>query len=128
MRSFKKKKFAGSCYLKHKNLRGSTKMDVRDSEKIVQLAREGKQISKIWEENFSNYDYWEVYVEVYGAGEKSSVGAKRMITNRLNKLSSLSKKEQEELIKEIDELVCYLYNRCKESQQKLDDIRGVINR
>ena len=103
-------------------------MDMRDLEKIVQLAREGKQISKIWKEDFPQYDYWEIYVEVYGADEKSSIGTKRMITNRLNKLSSLSKKEQEERIKEIDELVCYLYNRYKESQQKLDDIRGVINR
>lgn len=103
-------------------------MDKRDSEKMVQLAREGKQISKIWEEDFPQYDYWDVYVEVYGAGEKSSLGTKRMITNRLNKLSSIPKREQDELIQEIDELVCYLYNRYKESQQKLDDIRGVINR
>lgn len=103
-------------------------MDKRDSEKIVQLAREGKQISKICDDDFPQYNYWEVYVEVYGAGEKSSVGAKRMITNRLNKLSSIPKKEQDELIEEIDELVCYLYDRYKESQQKLDDIRSVINR
>lgn len=103
-------------------------MDKRDSEKMIQLAREGKQISKIWDEDFPQYDYWEIYVEVYGAGEKSSVGAKRMITNRLNKLSSLPKNEQDELIKEINELVCYLYDRYKESQQKLDDIRAVINR
>lgn len=103
-------------------------MDKRDSEKMIQLAREGKQISKIWEEDFSQYDYWDIYVEVYGAGEKSSLGTKRMITNRLYKLSSLSKKEQAELIKEIDELVCYLYDRYKESQQKLDDIRAVVNR
>jgi hypothetical protein len=103
-------------------------MDKRDREKIVQLAREGKQISRIWEEDYPEYDYWEIYIEVYGAGEKSSLGAKRMITNRLNKLSSLPKKEQDELIKEIDELVCYLYSRYKEGQQKLDDIRGVINR
>lgn len=103
-------------------------MDKRDSGKMVQLAREGKQISKIWEEDFPQYDYWDVYVEVYGSGEKSSLGTKRMITNRLNKLSSLPKREQDELIQEIDELVCHLYNRYKESQQKLDDIRGVINR
>lgn len=103
-------------------------MDVRDSEKIIQLAREGKQISKIWSEDCPQYGYWDVYVEVYGAGEKSSVGAKRMITNRLNKLSSLPKYEQDELIREINDLVCYFYDRYKESQQKLDDIRTVINR
>jgi len=103
-------------------------MDKRDSDKIAQLASEGKQISKIWSEDFSQYDYWDVYFEVYEAGEKSPVGAKRMITNRLNKLSSLPKKEQNDLIKEIDELVCYLYSRHKQSQKKLDDIRVVMNR
>ena len=103
-------------------------MDKRDSEKMIQLAREGKLISKICDEDFPQYDYWDVYFEVYEAGEKSSVGAKRMITNRLNKLSSLPKKEQAELIKEIDKLVCYFYDRYKESQQKLDDIRAVVNR
>ncbi|WP_346878909.1 MULTISPECIES: hypothetical protein [unclassified Clostridium] len=51
-----------------------------------------------------------------------------MITNRLYKLASLPKKEQDQLIEEIDELVCFLYDRYKESQQKLDDIRYVINR
>jgi len=103
-------------------------MDKRDSEKMIQLAREGKIISRICEEDFPQYDYWDVYFEVYQAGEKSSVGAKRMITNRLNKLSSLPKREQTELINEINELVCYLYNRYKESQQKLDDIRAVVDR
>ncbi len=102
-------------------------MDIRDSEKIIQLAREGKQISKIWSEDFPQYGYWEIYVEVYGSGEKSSVGAKRMITNRLNKLATLPQNEQD-LIKEINYLVCYLYDRYRESQQKLDDIRAAINR
>lgn len=103
-------------------------MNKRDSEKIAQLAREGKQISKIWEEDFPIYDYWDIYFAVHEAGEKSSLGVKRMITNRLYKLASLPKKEQDQLIEEIDELVCFLYDRYKESQQKLDDIRYVINR
>lgn len=66
-------------------------MDQRDSEKIIRLAREGKQISKIWEEDFPNYDYWEIYVEVHAAGERSSLGIKRMITGRLNKLQTAKK-------------------------------------
>lgn len=103
-------------------------MDKRDLEKIVQLAREGKAISKIWEDDFSNYDYWDIYIKVEEAGEKSSVGVKRKITNRLYKLTSLSNSEQEEVIKEIDELVCFLYDRYKENQKKLDDIRTVINK
>ncbi|HEY8890754.1 MAG TPA: hypothetical protein VIM70_10910 [Clostridium sp.] len=36
-----------------------------------------------------------------------------MITNRLNKLSSLPKKEQDEIIKEIDGLVYYLIEGIK---------------
>jgi hypothetical protein len=103
-------------------------MDSRDSEKIIQLAREGKQITKIWDEDFPNYDYWDIYWEVYGAGERSSLGTKRMISNRLSKLTSVPKSEQKEIIEEINNLVWHLYNRYKENQQKLDEIRGVINR
>ena len=101
--------------------------DERDRERIVQLAREGKQISNIWEDDFSNYDYWDIYEVIYGAGERSAVGAKRMITNRLNKLPDLSKAEQKEMINEIDDLVCYLYTRYKESQRKLNGIRNIMD-
>lgn len=104
----------------------NNKMDIRDSEKIIQLAREGKLISRIWEEDFPNYDYWDIYWQVYDSGEKSSLGTKRMITNRLKKLPSLTQKQQEEIIGEINELVEHLYTRYKESQHKLDEIRGVI--
>jgi hypothetical protein len=103
-------------------------MDKRDSEKMIQLAREGKQISKILEEDFPLYDYWEIYCEVYGAGEISALGAKRMISNRLGLLATASKSEQKEIIEEINDLVWRLYTRHKENQQKLDEIRGVINR
>lgn len=102
-------------------------MDKRDSEKMIQLAREGKQISKIWSEDFPNYDYWEIYGEVYGAGERSARGARKIISNRLKKLADSPKNEQQDLINEINDLVWYLYERYKENQQKLDKIRGVIN-
>lgn len=103
-------------------------MDSRDSELIIKLAREGKPIARILEEDFPNYDYWDIYFAVNEGGERSSVGVKRKITNRLYKLPSLSKEEQKDVIQEIDELVCFLYDRYKESQQKLDDIRGVMDR
>ncbi|MDD6794467.1 MAG: hypothetical protein PUE01_03490 [Clostridiaceae bacterium] len=103
-------------------------MDKRDSELIIKLAREGKPISKIFEEDFPEYNYWDIYFTVNDAGEKSSVGVKRMITNRLYKITSLPKKEQENVIREIDELVCFIYDRYKESQQKLDDIRNIMDR
>lgn len=54
-------------------------VEERDSKKMIQLAREGKQISKILEEDFPEYDYCDVYFEVYGSGEKSSLGIRRMI-------------------------------------------------
>jgi radical SAM superfamily enzyme with C-terminal helix-hairpin-helix motif len=103
-------------------------MDKRDAEIIVRLAKEGKQISKIWEEDFPEYDYIDIYWEVYGAGERSALGTKRMITNRLHKLTTVPKREQQEIIDEINELVSHMYTRYRESQKKLDEIRGVINR
>lgn len=105
-------------------------MDKRDSEKMIQLAREGKQISKILEEDFhdSGYDYSDIYCEVHNAGERSSLGVRRMISNRLNKLIIASKNEQKEIVEEIDCFVWHIYNRYKENQQKLDEIRSIINR
>lgn len=103
-------------------------IDKRDAEIMIRLAREGKQISKIWEEDFPQYDYIDIYVTIYGAGERSSLGIKRMITNRLQLLEKSPKKQQKEIIQEIDDLVCRLYYRFQESQKKLDEIRSVINR
>ena len=101
-------------------------MDKRDSEKMVQLAREGKRISKIWEEDFPQYEYMDIYLEVYGAGERTAQGVKKSITHRLNKLSTLPPVEQEDVIEEINGLVWHLYNRYKESQKRIDQIRSVI--
>jgi phosphoribosyl-ATP pyrophosphohydrolase len=101
-------------------------IDERDITRMVQLAREGKQIKKINEEDFPEYNYWEIYEKIYGAGEKSALGVKKMITMRLNKLTTVTKKEQPEIISEIADLVEYLYVRHKESQVKLDEIRSII--
>jgi len=103
-------------------------LDNRDSEKMKKLAREGKLISKICGEDFPQYSYSDVYAEIYGGGERSAMGVKKMISSRLKKLPSLSTKEQSDLIDEINDLVWDLYNRNKESQQKLEDIRAVIER
>lgn len=92
---------------------------------MIKLAREGKEITKIMKEDFPDYNYWDIYCEIYGAGERSVLGVKRMITNRLNKLTALPANEQQEIIEEIDNLVCHLYSRFKESQEKLDEIRAV---
>ncbi|MGM0780027.1 MAG: hypothetical protein ACQEXE_26060 [Bacillota bacterium] len=102
--------------------------DARDAEKIVMLAREGKQISKIWKEDFPQYDYWDIYMEVHEAGEKSALGTRKKITHRLNKLETLPKRSQPEVIDEVRELVDHLYIRYKESQRKLQEIRSVIEK
>ena len=60
--------------------------------------------------------------------EVHSVQKQGMISNRLVKLTTASKKEQKEIIDEVNDLVLHLYNRHKENQQKLDEIRGVISR
>lgn len=103
-------------------------MDERDIIRMVQLAREGKQISKINEEDFPQYEYWEIYEKVYNAGEKSALGIKKMITKRLNKLTQVTKREQPDIIDEISELVEHLYIRHKENQVKLDDIRTIMEK
>jgi hypothetical protein len=100
--------------------------DVRDTEKIIKLAREGKQIAKIWKEDFPQYDYWDIYMEIHEAGEKSALGTRKKITYRLNKLETLPKRSQSDVIDEVRELVDHLYIRYKESQKKLQEIRSVI--
>lgn len=67
-------------------------------------------------------------MEACGAGKRSSVGVKRMITARLNKLANTdSKADREDLIEEINDLVLRLYTRYKASQQNLEQVRDIIN-
>jgi len=103
-------------------------MDKRDQEQIIKLAREGMGISKIWEDHFQQYDYWEIYFTIEEAGEQSSIGTKRMITNRLNKLRAVVSNDNEELIDEIHDLVTHLYIRYKEGQVKISEAREALDR
>jgi phosphoribosyl-ATP pyrophosphohydrolase len=104
-------------------------MNKKDKDAIQTLAREGKQISKIMEQDFPEYDYWEIYQAVYDEGGKSALGAKRTIANRLMTLAETKKKqERAQIIEEIEELVWHLYNSLKDSQQKLDVLRKVLNK
>lgn len=98
----------------------------KDSAEMQRLAQEGKQISKIQKEDFKEYSYWDIYIEVYGSGERSSVGIKRMITGRLNKLINSPKNERRLIVKEIDELVWHLYENHKINQKKIDTIRKTL--
>ena len=104
-------------------------MTPKDKDAIKNLAREGKQISKIMEQDFPEYDYWEIYQAVYDEGGKSALGVKRTIANRLNTLAETTKKQDRAIIiEEIEELVWHLYGSLKGCQQKLDAMRKILNK
>jgi hypothetical protein len=104
-------------------------MKQKDALEIQKLVREGKQISKVMEEDYPEYEYWDIYMAAYDAGERSALGVKRMITTRLNKMvESKNSTERKEIQEEIDELVWHLYESLKDSQKKLEKIRAVINK
>ena len=101
----------------------------KDKVAIQSLAQEGKQISKIMEKDFPEYDYWEIYQAVHDGGGKSALGVKRTIANRLTTLSETRKKsERTEIIEEVEELVWHLYESLKTSQIKLEAIRKALNK
>ena len=98
-----------------------------DSEKMRRLAQEGKQISRIFVDDFPELDYWEVYIEVYAAGERSSRGIKRMITTRLNAIAeSTSRSERAKIVEDLHSLVWHLYNNHKTNHEKLAKIRAAL--
>jgi len=100
----------------------------KDANRMKNLAREGKQISKISAEDFPEYDYWDVYSEVYGAGEQSAQGVKWMITNRLNQLVAANSRDKQDIIDELNELIWYLYENYRSNQKKLDNIRQILGK
>jgi hypothetical protein len=98
-----------------------------DSQKMRRLAQEGKQISRIAEEDFPDLDYWDVYIEVYAAGERSSRGIKRMITTRIDAITySRNRAERTAIAKELHDLVWHLYENHKINQAKLSKIRAAL--
>jgi hypothetical protein len=58
--------------------------------------------------------------------KRSSIGVRRIITNRLNTLRTAKEQKKDDLIKEINEQIWYLHSRYRESQQKLDEIRTAL--
>jgi len=101
-------------------------MNSREIAEMQTLAREGKQISKIKDENYPKYEYWDIYNAVYGDGGRSARGTKKMISSRLNTLAGANKRERNEIIEEIHNLVWHLYDSLKSSQKKLDAIRKAL--
>ncbi len=104
-------------------------MNKKDKTAIQALAQEGKQLSKIMEQDFSEYEYWEIYEAVHDGGGKSALGVKRTIANRLTTLAETRKKgERTEIIEEVEDLVWHLYESLKASQKKLDAIRKALDK
>ena len=104
-------------------------MNKKDKAGIQALAQEGKQLSKIMEQDYPEYEYWEIYEAVHDAGGKSALGVKRTIANRLVTLVDTGRKqEREEIIEEVEELVWHLYDSLKKSQQKLQAIRKALDK
>ncbi len=105
-------------------------MNKKDREAIKGLAKEGKQISKIFHQDFQEYEYVEIYEAVYDSGGKSALGVvKRTIANRLTTLADTGRrKEREEIIEEVEELVWHLYESLKSSQRKLQAIRKALDK
>lgn len=101
-------------------------MDKKDAARMIALAKEGKQISKIVEEDFPQYDYWEVYSVVTLAGEASAQGTMKKISNRLLKLKKVVPAEYHDLVEETRSLIRALYVGYREDHKKLDGIRKTL--
>ena len=97
-----------------------------DLSKMKRLVKEGKQITKIVKEDFPQYDYWEILYQLYDAGAQSAQGAKWMITNRLKQLPEADSSVAKVVIREIDDLIEYLYNNYRDNQKKLEAIRDAL--
>ena len=98
----------------------------KDSELMKRLAQEGKPISRIMYEDFPKIDYWDIYWAVYGQGQRSANGMKRMISNRLKWLEKATSEEKKKIINETNELVWHLYDNFKQNQKKLENIRNIL--
>jgi len=96
-----------------------------DKRKMRILAKEGKPISRIMED-FPGESYWDIYFEVYGNGERSALGVKRMISNRLNQVVDATKQERKRIVDELNGLVWHLYDNHKANQKKLQAIRKTL--
>ncbi len=90
------------------------------------LVKEGKQITKIVKEDFPQYDYWDILYQLYDAGAQSAQGVKWMITNRLNQLPDADARVGKIIIREINDLIWYLYDNYKNNQRKLETIRDAL--
>jgi hypothetical protein len=98
-----------------------------ESKKVQQLAQEGKQTKRIFEDHFPHLSYGEIAAEVRAWGEKSALGRMRMITRRINDMAmNGSQAERLTIAKEIHGLTKHLYYNHKNSRDKLTKIREAL--
>jgi predicted urease superfamily metal-dependent hydrolase len=101
-------------------------LEEKDQQKMIQLAKEGKPLVQIYREDFPDYDFWEVFDTIKDAGARGALSVKHEITTKLKKLPSQSKEEQEVVVKELDELVSYLYKGLQDNRKKLNKMRAIL--
>jgi len=100
----------------------------KDAKKMQRLAQEGKQISRIVQEDFPNLTWWDVRGVLEEAGTSSSRGLMQEITNKLNKTRSAvnrNKKLSDDLLR-VSKLARQLYERGKEDYKRLNRIRKAV--
>ena len=103
-------------------------MNAEDRARIALLVEEGKSVARIEEEDFPQYDYWEILFAAAEDGQRPAMGIKRMISNRLRDLDGAGKRERRELIAEISNLVSQLYRNHKAMSRRLEGVRKALDR
>ena len=103
-------------------------MNDDDQEMIARLVGEGSQIKQVWQQNFPQYTYDDVYWAAYGRGKRSALGTQRMISRRLEDLGNAGKAERKALIEEIGDLVWQQYEIITSNAKKLAAIRKALDR
>ena len=103
-------------------------MNAEDRARIALLVEEGKSVTRIQEEDFPQYDYWEILFAAAEDGQRPAMGIKRMISNRLRDLEGAGRRERRELIAEISNLVSQLYRNHKAISRRLEGVRKALDR
>lgn len=85
----------------------------------------GSTIAQIQRE-FEKYEYWEIYWEI---NDYSFLGKKRMVTNRIKKISrSKSPSERNKIANEAQILLNELYTQLKINSRKLIEIDRILRK
>jgi len=94
-------------------------------DRAEQMARDGKAITKIQETLHVDYD--EIWVYLNSIGAYSWIGAKSIITRRLNSLvAETDRARRQELADEAKHMVDYLYYQGVEQASILDKVKKAL--